>query len=352
MTWNESRDTFVWIFNVGRGSAAFIRTSLNQGIIVDISCSSEFSPSDFILDNLHELLDLYEGNKIAQAILTHPHHDHIIDCDLLNEKGKLYPTLITCPNDKDPQDAVKWDRIKNRDGNKSLMKYKKLYDSRKLPLQTIKHTSMFTTTLDLEYGIYYIRPVICNELHKDDNEYGNSLSIVTYFRYGCNSILLPGDITPLAMQKILTESVGVEKRFTVFSKTTQADHPRWTTETFDQPSLKSRLGRYGLSVLVAPHHGLKSCYSPELFAAIRGDKPDLVAISEMYGVGEDQGKIDSRYQSTNGSSGLMVKVGGRDEFRNSVTTKLNHILIRFSGNGKPKIYCEAQIDDLMRWANT
>ncbi len=351
MAWNQSTDTFVWIFNVGRGSAAFIRTPLNHGIIVDISCSSEFSPSDFILDNLHKALDPYEEHKIAQAILTHPHHDHISDCGPLIGNEKLKPKLITCPNDKDPADAVKWDRIKNRDGNKSLVKYKKLYESRSLPLQTIKHTSKFTTALDLEYGIYYVRPVTCNELHKDDNEYGNSLSIVTYFRYGSNSLLLPGDITPLAMQKVLTESLGAEKRFTVFSKSAQASHPRWATETFDQPSLKKRLETYGLSVLVASHHGLKSCYSPELYAAIRGGKPDLVAISEMYGVGEDQGKIDSRYQSANGSFGLAVKIGGTDEFRNSVTTKSNHILVRFSGNGKPRIYCEARIGDLMRWAN-
>jgi len=203
----------------------------------------------------------------------------------------------------------------------------------------------------MEYGIYYVKPSTCEGLHKDDNEYGNSLSIVTYLRYGSQSILFPGDITPLAMEKVLAQSEGVEKRFTVFRKTTQLDHPKWTTETFDQPSLKSRLGTYGLSVLVASHHGLESCYSPELYAAIKGGKPDLVAISEMHSVSDGQGKIDARYQSREGSVGLTVKIGGTDTFRNSVTTKSNHILIRFSGNGKPKVYCESRIEDVMRWAN-
>lgn len=351
MRWNESRDMFVWIFNVGRGSAAFIRTPLNHGIVADISCSSEFSTTDFILDNLHELLDPYEGHKIAQAILTHPHHDHISDCGPLSENKKLHPALITCPNDKDVKDSVKWDRIKNRDGNKSLIRYKALYESRNLPLQTIKHTSKYTTTQDLEYGLYYVKPSVCEGLHKDDNEYGNSLSIVAYFRYGSQSILLPGDITPLAMEKVLTQSEGVEKRFTVFSRSVQNNHPRWTTETCDQPSLKGRLGTYGLSVLVASHHGLESCYSPELYSAIKGGKPELVAISEMHGVANGQGKIDARYQSENGSTGLMVKIGGVNCFRNSVTTKSNHILIRFTGSGKPKVYCESRIEDLMAWAN-
>jgi beta-lactamase superfamily II metal-dependent hydrolase len=154
---------------------------------------------------LHGRLDDYGKNKIAQAILTHPHHDHISDCGPLSENRKLHPTLITCPNDKDVNDAVKWERIKNRDGNKSLLKYKALYESRQLPLQTIKHTSRHTAAHELEYGIYYVKPSVCDGLHKIDNEYGNSLSIVTYFRFGTNSILFPGDITPLAMEKILNQ---------------------------------------------------------------------------------------------------------------------------------------------------
>ena len=52
MAWHKSQDAFIWIFNVGRGSAAFVRTPLNQGMIFDISCSKEFSTSDFILGNL------------------------------------------------------------------------------------------------------------------------------------------------------------------------------------------------------------------------------------------------------------------------------------------------------------
>jgi hypothetical protein len=351
MPWSMSNDLFIWIFNVGRGSASFIRTPLNHGIIADISCSALFSTSDFILDNLHNELESYEGHKVAQAILSHPHHDHISDCGPLSEDPKLYPTLVTCPNDKDPKDAVKWNRIKNRDGNKSLLKYKQLYESRSLPLQTIKHTSRYTTALDLEYGIYYVKPSVCDGLHTVDNEYGNSLSIVTYFRYGSQSILLPGDITPLAMQKILNESFGVEKRFTVFSKAAQTAHPDWTSKTCDQPSLKSRLRDYGLSVLVAPHHGLESCYSGDLCSAIRGNKPDVVAISELYGVGEGQGQIDARYQSKDGAHGVVAKINGEDTPRYSVTTKSNHILIRLSGGGKPKVYCETRIENLEQWAN-
>lgn len=351
MSWNNSNDMYIWIFNVGRGSAAFVRTPLNQGILIDVSCSEYFSTSDFILNNLHSKLNEYDKRKIAQAILTHPHHDHISDCGPLSSNPKLYPALITCPNDKDSNDAVRWNRIKNRDGNKSLEKYKALYESRCLPLQTIKHSSSNTTVLDLEYGIYYLKPSVCHELHTGDNEYGNSLSIVSYFRYGNQSILFPGDITPEAMKKILDESYGVEKRFTVFSRSAQNDHPRWITETADQPSLKYRLKTYGLTALVASHHGLESCYSPELYAAIKDGKPDLVAISEMYGAGENQGKIDARYQSQTGSKGCNVILGGNTTFRYSITTKSNHLLLRLNGAGQPKVYGETRIEDLMKIAN-
>lgn len=351
MPWNTSTDLYVWIFNVGRGSAAFLRTPLNHGMILDMSCSSEFSTSNFIVENLHKKLDAYENSKIAQAVLTHPHHDHISDCGPLTTNPKLHPALITCPNDKDADDAVDWKRIKNRDGNKSLAQYKKLYEGRQLPLQTIKHLKANTTFLDLEYGLYYVKPSTCSQLHKDDNEYGNSLSIVSYFRYGSQSILFPGDVTPLAMERLLNQSEGVEKRFTVFSKSTQIENPEWTTRTYNQPSLKSRLGTYGLSVLVAPHHGLESCYSTELYAAIKGSKPDLVAISEAYAVGENQGRIDGRYQSAEGASGVNMKVSGVDVFRRSITTKSNHILIKLKGKGKPEVYAEKRIEDLMKWAN-
>lgn len=352
MPWETSSDAYVWIFNIGRGSAAFIRTPLNHGILIDIACSSEFSTADFIKDNLLAKLAAYEGSKIAQAVLTHPHHDHISDCGPLSEDRSMHPALITCPNDKDQSDAVDWTRIKNRDGNKSIEKYKELYRGRNLPLQTIKHTSRLQPIHELEYGIYYVRPAVCEALHSNDNEYGNSLSIVTYFRYGANSILIPGDVTPLAMEKILGETEGVEKRFTVFDRAVQAENPEWIQRTLDQPSLKSRLRDHGLSVLVAPHHGLPSCYSPELYAAIREGKPRLVAISEARGLADGQGKIDPRYQSEDGALGQKAKIGGIDKDCRSVTTKSNHILIRMNGSGIPKIYCESRIEDLMRWANS
>ncbi|HZQ42921.1 MAG TPA: hypothetical protein VFA99_06690 [Acidobacteriaceae bacterium] len=353
MAWNTTSDAVIWIFNVGRGSAAFVRTPFNKGILIDISRSEPFSTSKFILDNLYDKLSTQDEKRIAQAILTHPHTDHISDCEALASGSKLYPKLLTCPNDKIPAEAVNWSRIKNIDKDKSLAKYRALFEGRSAGLQTIEHDSPYIKPSEFEYGIYYLRPPICEKLHTVDNDYGNAISLVTYFRYGSQSILFPGDITPEAMAAILGEREGAEKRFTIFNQQFQSKNPRWSKETFNQPSLKSRLSTYGLSVLVAPHHGLESCHSTELHEAMKDGKPDLIVISEKYGPGVTEGKTHGNYQCKDGAKGLRIQMGNQltAEPRYSISTKSNHILIRFSGTGAPRVICENRIEDLMKWAN-
>ena len=125
---------------------------------------------------------------------------------------------------------------------------------------------MGSTTFDPDAG---------DVLHpKDDNKYGNALSMVFYFRHGSHTILFPGDMTPEGMAHILANGRGVQKRFSRFEKGFAQKHQGWHEETGSQPTLKELLGR-GLTVLVAPHHGLESCYSKELFAAMWGGKPSL-----------------------------------------------------------------------------
>ena len=100
MGWSSSLTTHVWIFSVGRGNAAFVRSGLNQGFIVDMGKRDDFDPADFVKNKFVSKLDPYpekDGKKIAQAVLSHPHSDHITQCTEL-ESGKLSPTLLTCPN--------------------------------------------------------------------------------------------------------------------------------------------------------------------------------------------------------------------------------------------------------------
>ena len=346
MSWWNSQCTHIWIFSVGRGNAAFLRTGLNQGFILDMGTGDLIDPAKFIQDNFLPRLDNYKGSKIAQVILSHPHADHVSQCSALGKGEKLYSSLLTCPHDKDippeigQNEKVDWARIEDPSGqNKDLLDaYRHLFTGRCVPLQTINYDSSRDIP-NLEYGIYYIRPPICNDLHSENTKYGNAMSLVFYLRHGEHTVLFPGDITPEAMELILEEKDGLEKRYSILTAGFSDKYPRWHIETQNQPSLKSFLSSRGLTILIAPHHGLESCYSEELYDAIRGGKPRLVVISERRRKNESPGRIDTRYQSEQGASGLDVEIQGKTERRRSITTVSgHHILIVFSGTGRPRVY--------------
>jgi hypothetical protein len=352
MAWEYSLATHVWIFSVGRGNAAFIRTGLNQGFILDMGRQgdSDFNPAEFVKDNFASKLDKFYGHAIAQAVLSHPHKDHISQCAELKDGMPLAPKMLTCPHDKSAEEMVNWRRIKNPEGSDDLVRtYKSLYTSRNLPLQTIKYESKRSVP-NLEYGIYYVRPPFAEKLHTDDNDYGNACSMVFYFRHGGHSILFPGDITPQAMCSMLNEGPGVEKRYTVFDRQGAWKNQSWHEKTSDQPSLRWLLSTRGLTALVAPHHGLESCFCPDFYKAIRGGKPQITIISERRHVNENDGKLHKVYQGAEGSAGLTAEVDGRLESgRRSISTvDGRHILLIFEGTGAPKIYANKNPKYLLR----
>jgi hypothetical protein len=344
--WKDTLNTYVWIFNVGRGLSIFIRTPLNQGIIYDFGASDDFSPCGFIEDNILPHIDEYKKCKIAQEMISHPHLDHISEIDKLSDsKSPFYATLLTCPHDKDKEgmnnEKINWERITNPEGSEEKIElYKSLYASRTLPLQTIQYESK-NSVPNLEYGIYYIRPPKVGEIfEKDDQGYSNGISLIFYFRHGHQTLLIPGDCMPETMEYLLEEKSGTEKRYTIFDKTESSKHPDWNEKTSNQPSLKSNLQKHGLTILIAPHHGLESGYSEALYKSIKGQKPKLVVISEKRHTSESDGKIDNRYQSQDGAEGLNVDIEGKQEKRFSLSTyNGHHILIIFPGTSSiPEVY--------------
>ena len=104
-------------------------------------------------------------------------------------------------------------------------------------------------------------------------------------------------------------------------------------------------------MLVAPHHGLESCYSKELFAAMWGGKPSLNVLSERRKAHDGDGTTDARYQSEVGARGLSVDVNGNRAVRRSVSTKNgHHILITFAGSGVPRVYLRQNPENLVKLA--
>lgn len=352
MPWSEPLSSYIWIFNVGRGSCAFIRTPLNQGILIDCGSSEDFLPLKFLKEHITPRLDNYEGYKIAQAIISHPHVDHFTNIFSLFPSGNeskdknLYPALLTCPNDKEEEggkEALNWDRIENPKSSDELVaKYRESYKDRRLPLQTVLYKSNRNVP-NLEYGIFYLRPPVCADLYPgDDLKYANATSIMLFLRYGSHSILFTGDIPPEAMESLLNEEEGSERRYTKFDNPIIQKQKGWHIKTSDgQPTLKQLLKQYGLTVLVAPHHGLESGFSKDLYGTIKDGKPKLVVISEKRHLNPQAGQVCQTYQSEEGASGLKVFIENREEKAYSLTTRNgHHILIIFSGTGQPKIYAE------------
>lgn len=340
-TWHLSNDTYIWLFNVGRGISIFIRTPNNHAIIYDLGSSEEFSPMDFFKKHLIPSIkpfSLKSNNfPIAQTIISHPHLDHIYEVDKFDAKNTAF---ITCPHDKSSEEKFDFSTIEY---HSKLDLYKALYSDREPPLQTILYNDRNTTVTQAEYGIYYIRPPKVKTLHPDNNhKYGNGCSIVMYYKYGSNSILIPGDITPEAMQYLLDEREETQKRYSVFSW--QNGGKDWESKNSTQPKLIDLLKKHGLTILVPAHHGLESCYSEYLASIV---KPRLNVISEKRTT-ENEGKIDARYQSKDGSHGMNVEVDGVKELRNSVTTKTaHHYLIKFTYDGKAQVFGAKNAEDLL-----
>lgn len=365
MTEWHTQNTYFFLFNVGRGLCAFIRLPIGTGILYDIGKSSDFNPLEFIEENILPRLTTQVFN-LDQIVLSHPHIDHIAGIDYLNDRWKepFNPKLITCPHDKEAIDGyederINWNRVNNPEGLTDKIEiYKSLYRERNLPLQTVKYEG-HRYIPNLEYGIFYVRPPVCEELFpNDDQKYTNSTSLVLWYRHGNNTLLIPGDITPEALKLLLNEEEGIEKRFSLLQKSEMEKHPDWHIKTSDQPSLKSLLGKYGLSILVAPHHGLESGFSNELYEAIRGNKPDLVLIPEKRHTGQNDGHLASKYQSSKGANGLTVNIEKIDDSteekeKYSLSTMNNHhILVVFKSSGKPKVYARKNAEELIKIINS
>ncbi len=356
--WAHTLNSHIWIFNVGRGLSIFIRTALNQGIIYDFGCSPSFSPTEFLAKHILPHIDAYKCCKIAQMIISHPHADHISEIEYVPKKKEdnplFYPSLLTCPHDKiegsAKPEALRWERIKNPESSEENINfYKGLYAPRTLPLQTIRYESARSVP-NLEYGIFYVRPPVINHIHPDtDQDYGNGVSLTLFFRHGIHTLLIPGDITPDAFRVILNESVGLEKRYTIFDRQKSAEHPNWSNQSGDQPSLKSLLTNFGLSILIAPHHGLESGFSEDLYRSIKNNKPNLVVISEKRHRSDTDGSIDSRYQTNDGASGLDVFIDDEKQKQYSVSTRNgHHVLISFEGTGGyPKVFLDSDPEKLL-----
>ena len=360
--WKADR-LYFYLFNVERGLCAFIRTPDEYGIVYDLGASEDFSPAEFIVDEFMPYLGFYPEEvasgggtsireyKIGQLFISHPHADHISDVakvKLEHDKNNLHPKLLTCPYNKEggEPEAFDFETMGDAKDTEELKHYRALTSKRTPPLQVLDPHGI-PGGAKFSYGLYYMRPpMIAEEIAEDGQAYINGSSLCVFVYYAGRSILLPGDLTPEVFSLILKGAKGVEKRY--YSGENWYEKG-WHQKTSNQPTLGGLLKAYGLTVLVAPHHGLESAYSTELFKAMKGEKPAFTIISEKRKSGDEtEGKVDSRYQSGDGAEGVQVDVDGelRDQFSLSTRSGYNFAVV-FCADGSASYYARSSPEELL-----
>lgn len=356
--WYESFDCHVIIFSVKRGLSVFIRMPHNVGLVYDLGSSEEFDPGDIIAENISPYLAKYKDRHIAQCIISHPHVDHIsAQKSFLEENSKLYPYLLTCPNDKegedcDPEQRIKFDRILNEDNSEAIERYRSYYEGRNCPLQILSSSCLpYNGVQGLECGIYYMKAMYVDIEHaSDDCKYCNGLSILFYLSYGQQSILLTGDITPKVLNAILRDDhKKIEKRYHIYYEKNDINNPRDShCRTSTQLSLGDLLRNRRLTVLLAPHHGLESGLSDELFD-LMSEKPVINVISDKKKKSDSDGNIAKEYADGKYAEGCMVDDENIKIHRKMASTENDqHILIKLSGRTKiPSVYMRKDVEKLL-----
>ncbi|MGN0105440.1 ComEC/Rec2 family competence protein [Methanobrevibacter ruminantium] len=233
----------------------------------------------------------FEGN-LDYLIITHPHKDHIsglIDID------KKKPTTLLRNKLIPPELITEAMKSSQTEKDKEIFKeYIKLHE-------TYTHPTPYE--INPNNPQYNGNVKIIDFLpSKNDIKDLNYYSISTFIEYEGFKILLMGDNTLSNIEELLNNSEFVNK-----------------TKNID--------------ILLAPHHGRATCYSPELLDHLN---PVITIISDMSGQGDVTAADEYSYKSR-----------GMNVFKNGWLVKRNCLTTRNDGNiyvkiekGKLEIACD------------
>ena len=263
------------IFNVKDAFSAYVESSGHK-VVIALGKSSDSSPvNDFLLPlfrkrehntNPLELKRNPEHYTINQLIISHPHKDHISDIQDFDKH--FSPLLLTTPNAKDTDNElnINWSHI-TTPNDEDVLHLRKMMVNRNPPLVV---TDPYKMTLS-----YLYPKAVEGDETLDAESYTNNISLAVYIndRY---SILFPGDLQKAGLKTLLNGSVNNKQG----------------------KLLKSKLQSFGVDFLVAPHHGLQSSFSTELFDIMKGKKTQKLNIVSEKPNADDNRNVDTRYAST------------------------------------------------------
>lgn len=248
----------VTIFDVEHGFCAFIKTPTGYGRLIDCGCTSTFSPALYIAKHELPSCKSWNGNPLAHLTITHPHNDHIEDIEAVIAKCRPYYTKT---QDYD------WDEVKN--GGDGAYENLDIYSDY---INGFSPTSQTDTRPDygMKISYFYLTPDEAKKI--DEEKFVNNSSIVTVMtvigtKY-TEKFLFGGDMETAGWNSLLKQTGFKE-------------------------AVKD------IDIFVTPHHGHKSGFSEELYAAM-GRRPFLNIVSIHRG---DE-KIDTRYSQEKYAIGI------------------------------------------------
>ena len=295
------------VFNVGGALSTYTE-------FVDLGKSTDFNPvTDFLLP-LYKKRNSPKSARdqakyhVDQLIISHPHNDHI--SSISNFWESFYPELLTCPNDNvgmEESHKINWELFES---SSSIDTLKDMLGSRIPPLRATSDQNQF---------IYYLPPVdveVSEELNLES--YCNNISIATFLIVNSHRVFLPGDIQKLGMAEILKRNFYLRNKL-----------------------------KGGVDVLIAPHHGLRSSFSSEMFAEFKDGKTQrLNIVSEKVSAG-DARVVDSRYSSADYCSGEN-NLGDMNTKCMQVKTSRGHVFVDYSDPHNPTFEIIPDVVELIK----
>ncbi|WP_298782696.1 MBL fold metallo-hydrolase [uncultured Polaribacter sp.] len=303
------------IFNVGGALSSYIEFD-DKKLLVDIGKSQDFNPISDFLNPLfikrNNEKSTFSPNKfkLDQLVISHPHNDHISSIKEFDDF--FHADLLTCPNDNDGMPdghKINWELFEE---SKNIDKLKEMLVGRTPPLRT---------TSDQNEFIYYIPPEECEDDKTLSNEsYCNNISIVVFLIVNQHRVFFPADIQKEGMKYLLDNNFNLRNKL-----------------------------KGGVDVLVAPHHGLRSSFSTQMFGEMKNGKTNcLNVVSEKVNTSDNR-EVDTRYSTYEYCEGKN-NIGG-DENHYQVKTSRGHILIDYNPTNQPTFEIITDTDELIEKFN-
>lgn len=297
------------VFNVGSGLAAYFNID-GKKVLIDCGKSDNFHPiNDFLLpvaQNDGWAQDNARRYYLDYFILSHPHQDHVSGiADLMLD---FHPIQAI---------GVGWD-LKDVDWNRFDQKNTSIYYAK-----TIFHDNVVPVCReDFVVGRWRIPPKIVekSDALQAENGYQNNISEVVLLNINGTRILFPGDIQTAGMIFLLGHDI----------------------------TFREALARAPLDLLVAPHHGHESSFTPYFFKHLVGQKTRCLNI-----IPEDRERADDRHVARQyyiedyccGKNNLVSTNSSPANYGRK--TSEGHICIDFEQAGNPQIKIINDTEDLL-----